>query len=125
MDGDGFFFITGRMNDMIIVGGFNVYPKEVKEILYTHPKVALAAVIGLPDPKSGETVKAVVQLKPGQEATDQEILNFCRQRMAGYKRPRQVEFRDQLPPSLVGKVLRRILRKEALKGLVDSRGLEQ
>ena len=102
------------------VGGFNVYPKEVEEVLYTHPKVQLAAVIGLPDPKSGESVKAFVQLKPGQEATEKEILDFCRARMAGYKRPRRVEFRNSIPTSLVGKVLRRVLREEELRRTADS-----
>ncbi|MGE5253663.1 MAG: AMP-binding protein, partial [Planctomycetaceae bacterium] len=120
MDKDGFFFITERKKDMIIVGGFNVYPKEVEEVLYTHPKVQLAAVIGLPDPKTGETVKAFVQLKSGQVATEKEILDFCKERMAGYKRPRQVEFRNQIPTSLVGKVLRRVLRDEELKRMAGS-----
>jgi long-chain acyl-CoA synthetase len=120
MDKDGFFFITERKKDMIIVGGFNVYPKEVEEVLYTHPKVQLAAVIGLPDPKSGEAVKAFVQLKAGQAATEKEILDFCKERMAGYKRPRQVEFRNQIPTSMVGKVLRRVLRDEELRRMADS-----
>jgi long-chain acyl-CoA synthetase len=120
MDKDGFFFITERKKDMIIVGGFNVYPKEVEEVLYTHPKVQLAAVVGLPDPKSGESIKAFVQLKPGQVATEKEILDFCRERMAGYKRPRRVEFRNPIPTSLVGKVLRRVLREEELRRMADS-----
>jgi long-chain acyl-CoA synthetase len=105
---------------MIIVVGFNVYPKEVEEVLYTHPKVQLAAVIGLPEPKSGESVKAIVQLKPGQAATEKEILDFCRERMAGYKRSRRVEFRNSIPTSLVGKVLRRVLREEDLRRTADS-----
>jgi long-chain acyl-CoA synthetase len=117
MDEDGFFFITERKKDMIIMGGFNVYPKEVEEILYTHPKVAMAAVIGLPDPRSGEIVKAFIKLKPGCQATEQEILDFCKEKMAGYKRPRSVEFRSQIPTSMVGKVLRRALREEELKKL--------
>ena len=125
MDKDGFFFITERKKDMVIVGGFNVYPKEVEEVLYTHPKVQLAAVIGLPDPKSGEAVKAFVQLKPGQAATEKEILDFCKERMAGYKRPRRVEFRNQIPTSLVGKVLRRVLRDEELRRRGDSSGSEK
>ncbi len=100
---------------MILVGGFNVYPKEVEEILCTHPKVAIAAVIGLPDPRSGEIVKAFVQLKPGCQAAEQDILDFCKEKMAGYKRPRTVEFRSQIPTSMVGKVLRRALREEELK----------
>jgi long-chain acyl-CoA synthetase len=115
LDEDGYFFITERKKDMILVGGFNVYPKEIEGILFSHPKVAMAAVIGLPDPKSGEIVKAFIQLKPGCQATEQEILDFCKGKMAGYKRPRIVEFRSQIPTSMVGKVLRRVLREEELK----------
>ncbi|MFH1091571.1 MAG: long-chain fatty acid--CoA ligase [Pseudomonadota bacterium] len=115
LDEDGFTFITDRKKDMILVGGFNVYPREVEDILFTHPKVALAAVVGVPDPKSGEMVKAFVQLKPGQQADEAEILAFCKEKMAGYKRPRVVEFRESLPVSNVGKVLRRVLRDEELK----------
>jgi len=115
MDEEGYFYITERKKDMIIVGGFNVYPKEVEEILYTHPGVALAAVIGVPDPISGEKVKAFVKPKPGHVIAEEEILDLCRKNMAGYKRPRDVEFRDALPTSMVGKVLRRVLREEELK----------
>lgn len=111
-DEDGFLVITDRKKDLILVGGFNAYPKEIEEVLYTHPKVALAAVVGVPDEKSGESVKAFVQLKPGEEATEEEIIEFCKDKMAGYKRPREVEFRDELPTSVVGKVLRRVLRDE-------------
>jgi long-chain acyl-CoA synthetase len=112
VDEDGFIFITDRKKDMILVGGFNVYPRDVEDILYTHPKVALAAVVGVPDAKSGETVKAFIQLKPGQEATEQEMLAFCKENMAGYKRPRSIEFREAVPVSPIGKVLRRVLRDE-------------
>lgn len=115
IDEEGFVVITDRKKDMIIVGGFNVYPKEVEEILYAHPKVALAAVVGIPDPRMGEAVKAFVQLKPGNTATAEEILDFCKDKMAGYKRPREVEFRESLPTSVVGKVLRRVLRDEEVK----------
>ncbi|OPX40515.1 MAG: long-chain fatty acid--CoA ligase [Deltaproteobacteria bacterium] len=111
-DEEGFLVITDRKKDLILVGGFNAYPKEIEEVLYMHPKVALAAVVGVPDEKSGEAVKAFVQLKPGQEATEQEILDFCKDKMAGYKRPKAIEFRDELPTSVVGKVLRRVLRDE-------------
>jgi long-chain acyl-CoA synthetase len=111
-DEEGFLFITDRKKDLILVGGFNAYPKEIEEVLYTYPKVALAAVVGVPDERSGESVKAFIQLKPGQEATEEEIIDFCRDKMAGYKRPREVEFRDELPTSVVGKVLRRVLRDE-------------
>jgi len=114
-DEDGFLTITDRKKDMIIVGGFNAYPKEIEEVLYKHPKVALAAAIGIPDPYAGEAVKAFVQLKPGTSADEKEILEFCRDKMAGYKRPRSIEIRETLPVSVVGKVLRRVLKEEELK----------
>ncbi|MCB2184881.1 MAG: long-chain fatty acid--CoA ligase [Deltaproteobacteria bacterium] len=114
LDEDGFLTITDRKKDLILVGGFNAYPREIEEVLYTHPKVQAAAVIGVPDPRSGEKVKAFVQLKAGAEATEEEILEFCRENLTGYKRPREVEFRDQLPVSAVGKVLRRVLRAEEI-----------
>jgi long-chain acyl-CoA synthetase len=98
---------------MILVGGFNVYPREVEDILFTHPKAALAAVVGVPDAKSGETVKAFIQLKDGETCTEAEIRDFCKENMAGYKRPKAIEFRDTIPVSSVGKVLRRVLRDEA------------
>jgi long-chain acyl-CoA synthetase len=114
-DEDGYLMITDRKKDMIIVGGFNVYPRDVEDILFQHPKVGLAAVVGVPDAKSGEIVKAYIQLKPGETANEEEILEFCKENMAGYKRPKVVEFRDELPVSNVGKVLRRVLRDEDTK----------
>ncbi|MFH1153615.1 MAG: long-chain fatty acid--CoA ligase [Pseudomonadota bacterium] len=110
VDEDGYILITDRKKDMIIVGGFNVYPRDVEDILYTHPKVELVAVVGLPDEKSGEKVKAYIKLKPGQTVTEEEMKDFCKEHMAGYKRPRIIEFRDDIPVSNVGKVLRRVLR---------------
>lgn len=115
IDQDGYIVITDRKKDVILVGGFNCYPREVEEVLFAHPKVAQAAVIGVPDERSGEQVKAFVQLQEGQEATEQEILDFCKERLAGYKRPRKVEFRSELPVSAVGKVLRRKLKEEELE----------
>ncbi len=115
LDEDGFLVITDRKKDMIIVGGFNAYPREVEEVLYTHPKVAQAAVVGVPDPHTGEAVKAFIQLKPGEQAGEDEILDFCKSQLTGYKRPRRIEFRESLPTSPVGKVLRRVLRDEELK----------
>jgi len=112
VDENGFVVITDRKKDMILVGGFNVYPREVEDILFTHPKVALVAVVGIPDEKSGETVKAFIQVNPGETCTEEEILQFCKENMAGYKRPKQIEFRDAIPVSAVGKVLRRVLRDE-------------
>jgi long-chain acyl-CoA synthetase len=114
-DEEGYILITDRKKDMIIVGGFNVYPRDVEDILFTHPKVALAAVVGVPDAKSGEMVKAFVQLKPGETATQEELMAFCKENMAGYKRPRVIEFRNEVPVSNVGKILRRVLRDEEVK----------
>jgi len=113
VDDEGYVVITDRKKDMILVGGFNVYPREVEDILFTHPKVALAAVVGVPDAKSGEAVKAFIQLKPGETCTEAEIREFCKSNMAGYKRPKAIAFRDSIPVSNVGKVLRRVLRDEA------------
>jgi len=115
IDNEGYIVITDRKKDMILVGGFNCYPREVEEVLYEHPKIALAAVIGVPDDRSGEKVKAFVQLVPGESADEQEIIDFCKNKLAGYKRPRSVEFRESLPTSLIGKVLRRVLRDEELE----------
>ena len=115
IDQDGFIIITDRKKDLILVGGFNVYPREVEDILFQHPKVAMAAVIGVPDEKSGEAVKAFIQPKAGETASEEEILAYCKENMAGYKRPRLIEFRDDLPVSAVGKVLRRVLREEELR----------
>ncbi|MFZ3048959.1 MAG: AMP-binding protein, partial [Desulfatirhabdiaceae bacterium] len=115
IDSEGYIIITDRKKDLILVGGFNCYPREVEEVLYAHPKVANAAVVGVPDAKSGESVKAFVQLIPGTTTTEAELLDFCKERLAGYKRPRSIEFREILPTSPVGKVLRRVLRDEEHK----------
>jgi len=112
LDEEGFTVITDRKKDMIIVGGLKAFPREVEEILYTHPKVANAAVVGIPSAKSGEIVKAFIQLKPGETATEEEIMQFCHDKMAAYKRPHLVEFREALPMTPVGKILRRVLRDE-------------
>ena len=112
MDEDGYLYIVERKKDLIIASGFNVYPREVEEVLYVHPAVLEAAAIGVPDPYRGETVKAFVVLKPGATATDQEIIAFCRERLAAFRVPRVVEFRTELPKSQIGKILRRGLRDE-------------
>jgi long-chain acyl-CoA synthetase len=109
-DSDGYFFIKDRVKDMIIRGGFNVYPREVEEVLYGHPAVAEAAVIGVPDAALGEEIKAVVALKPGQTATAEEIIGYCKERLAAYKYPRSVEFRETLPKTATGKILKRELK---------------
>jgi len=112
MDEEGYFQIVDRKKDMIICGGFNVYPRDVEETLFKHPAVAEAAVVGVPDEYRGETVKAFVVLKEGTEVGEQEIVDFCRQHLARYKVPTAVEFRTALPKSTVGKILRRELAKE-------------
>ncbi len=112
MDENGYFYIVDRKKDMIIASGFNIYPREVEDVLYEHPKILEAAVAGVPDPKRGETVKAWVVLKPEQTATVEEIREFCTDKLAKYKIPYYVEFRDSLPKTMVGKVLRRTLAAE-------------
>jgi len=112
-DEDWYFSIVDRKKDMIIAGGYNVYPREVDEVLHQHPKIQLGVAVGVPDQYRGETVKAFVVLKPGQTATASEIIDFCRERLAAYKAPKQVEFRESLPLTAVGKVLRRMLREQA------------
>jgi long-chain acyl-CoA synthetase len=111
-DGDGYFFIAGRKKDLIITGGYNVYPREIEEVLYTHPAVYEAAVIGIADEVKGEIAKAYLTLKPGQSATEKEIVDFCKQNLAPYKVPRQVEVRAELPKSSTGKILHRELRMD-------------
>lgn len=117
MDEEGYFYIVDRKKDMILAGGYNIYPREVEEVLFTHPKVQEAVVAGVPDAYRGETVKAYVVLKEGESATEKEIIDFCRGRMAAFKAPKMVEFRKDLPKSAVGKLLRRILVDEEKKKL--------
>ncbi|MFY9411422.1 MAG: long-chain fatty acid--CoA ligase [Dethiobacteria bacterium] len=112
MDEDGYFYIVDRKKDMIIYGGNKIYPREVEEVLYEHPKVAEAVCIGIPEKFFGEVVKAFIVLKDGAEATPEEIIEFCRPRMIKYKVPRQVEFRSELPKTNVGKFLRKDLAIE-------------
>jgi long-chain acyl-CoA synthetase len=111
MDEDGYFHIADRKKDIIIAGGYNIYPADVEAVLFEHPKIKEAAVIGVPDEYRGETVKAFVVLKEGETASPEEITDFCKERMAAYRAPRLVEFRDDLPKSIIGKVLRRELRE--------------
>ncbi len=119
MDEDGYFYIVDRKKDIIIASGYNIIPREVEEVLYMHPKVLEAVVAGVPDPYRGETVKAYIVLKEGEQATAEEIIAFCREHLAPYKVPRLVEFRSELPKSQVGKFLRRVLVEE------EKRKLEQ
>jgi len=106
VDEDGYFFIVDRKKEMIIRGGFNVYPREVEEVLYEHPAVLEAAVIGVPDEAMGEEVAAAVVLRPGHEASGDEIRGFVKDRMAAYKYPRHVLFMDELPKGPTGKILK-------------------
>lgn len=112
-DEEGYLLITDRKKDMIIVGGFNVYPKEIENTLFNHPKIEMAAVVGVPDSESGEAVKAHVQLKQGQTATEEEILAFCRERLSSFKCPKIIEFREEMPVSPGGKLQRRHLREDS------------
>lgn len=115
VDEDGYYYIVDRKKDMILVSGFNVYPREVEEVLYKHPKIADAAVVQSPDEYQGESVMAFVVLKQGETATEKEIIEYCRSEIAVFKCPRRVEFRAELPKNMTGKVLRRELREEAAR----------
>lgn len=117
IDEDGYFYIVDRKKNMIIAGGFNIYPREVEEVLFEHPDILEAAVIGVPDPYRGETVKAYLVLKDGKQVTEEELNIFCRERLAAYKVPRSYEFRTELPKTLVGKVLKRALQEEEKSNL--------
>ncbi|REJ24434.1 MAG: long-chain fatty acid--CoA ligase [Caldibacillus debilis] len=119
MDENGYFYIVDRKKDMIIAGGYNIYPREVEEVLYEHPAVKEAVVAGVPDPYRGETVKAYIVLKEGQRVTEEELDRFARKQLAAYKVPRIYEFRDELPKTAVGKILRRQLVEEEKRKLVE------
>ena len=112
MDEDGYLFIVDRKKDLIKPGGFQVWPREVEEVIATHPAVAEVSVAGVPDEYQGEAVKAWVVLREGQQVTVDELRAYCRERLTGYKVPKHVEFRDSLPKTMVGKVLRRVLVKD-------------
>jgi long-chain acyl-CoA synthetase len=113
VDADGFLYIVERKKDLIIRGGFNIYPREVEEVLYAHPAVAETAVVGVPDPLMGEDVLAFVVAKPGATATADTLIAFCQDRLARYKCPKHVRFVDTLPKSPIGKILRKELRAQA------------
>jgi long-chain acyl-CoA synthetase len=121
MDTDGFFQIVDRKKDMILgSGGYNIYPREVEDVLYEHPKVLEVAVAGVPVSKEkGERVKAYIVLKPGTTATEEEIIEYCRENLAYYKVPKFVEFRDDLPKTTVGKILRRVLVEQEQQELQE------
>jgi long-chain acyl-CoA synthetase len=115
LDEEGYLYIVDRKKDMIIASGYNIYPREIEEVIYEHPSVQEAVVIGVPDKYRGEDVKAIIVLKLGKTATGEEMIRYCRMNLAAYKVPRIVEFRDQLPKTSVGKILRRYLREETVK----------
>ncbi len=119
-DEDGYFFVSDRKKDMVIVGGYNVYPREVDEVLYEHPHVAEAVVVGIPHRTRGEVLKAFIVVKEGMELTVAELTSHCREKLAGYKVPKFFEFCDDLPKTLIGKVLRRTLREQEVQKLKDS-----
>lgn len=112
MDENGYFYVVDRKKDMIIAGGFNIYPREVEEVLYEHEAIQECIVAGIPDPYRGETVKAYIVLKEGKSVTDKELNEYCRKNLAAYKVPRFYEFRQELPKTAVGKILRRTLIEE-------------
>lgn len=112
MDEEGYFYVVDRKKDVIIAGGFNIYPREVEEVLYEHDAIQECVVVGVPDPYRGETVKAYIVLKEGKSVTEEELNKYCRENLAAYKVPRLYEFRDELPKTAVGKILRRTLVEE-------------
>ncbi len=114
LDSDGYLFVIDRVKDMIIRGGFNIYPHDIEELLHEHPGVAEAAVVGVPDPVYGEEVEAFVVKKLGADVTEDELLTLCRERLAKYKTPKRITFTPDLPKSQVGKVLKRVLREQAV-----------
>jgi long-chain acyl-CoA synthetase len=114
MDEHGWFYLVDRKKDLINAAGYKVWPRDVEDVLYGHEAVREAAVVGIPDAYRGETVKAFVSLKPGASVTEEALIAFCRERMAAYKYPRQIEFVDDLPKTASGKILRRELRDREL-----------
>lgn len=125
MDEDGYFFIVDRKKDLIISGGYNIYPREIEEVLYEHPKVADAAVIGVTHKTRGEIVKAYIVPKQGETIDKREIIAFCRQKLANYKVPKQIEIRDELPKTIIGKVLKKDLRKEIANEVLSDEKLDE
>ncbi len=114
MDADGYFYIVDRKKDLIIAGGYNIYPREIDEVFYEHPQVQEACSVGVPHPHRGEAVKVFVVLKEGESATEAELMEYCKGKLAKYKWPEEIEFRDELPKTNVGKILRKDLRAEEL-----------
>jgi long-chain acyl-CoA synthetase len=115
VDEDGYFYITDRKKELIIVGGFNVFPREIDELIYQHPKVKEGITVGVPDPRKGERIKVYIVLKAGETATQEEFIAYFKERLTPYKVPSEVEFRTELPKSMIGKILRRALREEEIQ----------
>lgn len=115
MDEEGYFFIVDRKKDMILSGGLNVYPRDIEEVLYENPKIQEAAAIGIPHPTRGEAIKAFIALKEGESATQEEIMEYCANKLAKFKLPTEVEFKKELPKTNVGKILKKDLRQEELE----------
>jgi fatty-acyl-CoA synthase len=111
-DADGYYYLESRKHDMVISGGVNIYPREIEDLLHTHPAILDAAVIGVPDPEWGETLRAFVVLRDGQALSEQEVVAYCREGLADFKRPRKVTFLPELPRNPTGKVLKRELREQ-------------
>ena len=116
LDDEGYLYVQDRVKDMIVSGGENVYPRVIEEVLFKHPAIADAAVIGIPDQKWGEAVKAVVQLRPGATATEAELIEHCRGQLGGFELPQSVDFIEALPRNASGKVLKRELREPYWEG---------
>jgi long-chain acyl-CoA synthetase len=112
MDEDGYLFIVDRLKELIISGGYNVYPRDIEEVIYSHPDILEAAVIGIPHPSRGEAAKVFAVLKEGKEMTANDLICYCSNNLAKYKLPTEVEFRESLPKSAVGKILKRALKVE-------------
>ena len=115
MDEEGYLFIVDRKKDMIIAGGYNIYPRDIDEVLFEHPKIQEACAVGVPHAYRGETVKAFIVPNPGETITEEEITAYCKERLAAYKVPKIYEFLDELPKSTVGKILRRKLRDQEME----------
>jgi long-chain acyl-CoA synthetase len=114
-DEEGYLSIIDRKKDMIIAGGFNIYPKEIDEVLYEHPKILEACTIGVPDEYRGENVKSFIVKKQGESLTADEVIEYCRDKLAAFKMPKEVEFVEELPKSAIGKILRRELKEREMK----------
>ena len=120
MDEDGYFYIVDRIKELIISGGYNVYPRDIEEVIYTHQDILEVAVIGIPHPSRGEAAKVFAVLKEGKKMTQKELIDYCSERLAKYKLPVKVEFRESLPKSAVGKILKRVLKEEEMKRSLDN-----